>query len=92
MWGARAEERGLELDGLRAEVRRTEARLRATQANLAAQQDKAELQARMTRQYVEEFERERALRARLQVGNFHIQRYLCSHLLVTWTLQSTSSG
>eukprot|EP00884_Botryococcus_braunii_P002078 jgi/Botrbrau1/11871/Bobra.126_2s0006.1 len=83
----KAEERGVEIEGLRAEVRRTEARLRATQANLAAQQDKAELQARMTRQYVEEFERERALRTNLQA---HLPQACKQALLLKQQLQDLS--
>ena len=62
----RSEEKQAEIEELRAEVRRAEANLRTAHRDCAAQQDKAELHAKFSAQYLAELEE---LRARLDASS-----------------------
>ncbi len=63
----RSEEKQAEIEELRAEVRRGEARLRTLHRDMKAQQDKAELHSKFSTQYLTELEDLRSKHAALQV-------------------------
>ena len=65
--GHRSEEKQAEIEELRAEVRRGEARLRTLHRDMKAQQDKAELHSKFSAQYLAELEDLRTKHAALQV-------------------------
>lgn len=64
---SRSEEKQAEIEELRAEVRRGEARLRTLHRDMKAQQDKAELHSKFSAQYLAELEDLRTKHSALQV-------------------------
>lgn len=87
----RSEEKQTEIEELRVEVRRLEARLRVAHRDLSAQQDKAELHSKFSAQYLAELEDLRAKHAQLQVWLPTSSTFLLASLFLQDLLASSTS-